>query len=132
MNTAKSEAGTGTLRVPSSFILHPSSFALYPWESIADVEREQAEAEIFADGEFRQWLEALLVDMELEIELGPVHNQPQQDLTAGMGELEFMAYTLGQLSNGDQPPTVAWSDEALAAIEDEPIGADFCRQPWLY
>lgn len=109
-----------------------AALAIYPWQDIDVAVREQAEAEILADAEFQQWFDGLWAGMEQAIELGPVHDQPQPDPTAGMGELEFMAYTLSCLRSGEQQPAVVWSDATLAEIEDEPIGADFCRQPWMY
>lgn len=95
---------------------------LYPWEEVDGVVRELAEAEILLDAEYQSWLDEILAEME----------QPQPDPTAGMGELQFMAYTLSRLRSGGQQPAVVWSDAVLAEIEDEVIGADFCRQPWMY
>lgn len=66
--------------------------ALYPWETVETVNREQIEAEIQTDAEFQQWLDELYA----LIELGPLYDQPQPapaDPTAGMSELEFMEYT---------------------------------------
>ena len=49
-----------------------------------------------------------------------------------LDELEFMAATLTTLRLGLVKP-VAWMDAAtLEELEDEPIGADFCAQPYLY
>lgn len=53
-------------------------------------------------------------------------------VTENMGELEFMEYTFQQLHSGDQKPTVTFSEEALAVMEDEQIGEEFGRQPFLY
>ncbi len=53
-------------------------------------------------------------------------------VTENMGELDFMEYTFQQLHSGDQKPTVTFSAEALAAMEDEQIGEEFARQPFLY
>ena len=49
-----------------------------------------------------------------------------------MSEWEFVEYTLQQLAAGERQATVLLSDEALAAIEDEAIGEDFSRSPFLY
>lgn len=106
--------------------------ALYPWQEVDGVVRELAEAEILLDAEYQAWLDEFFADMEQAIELGPVRDQPQPDPTASMGELEFMEYTLSRLRSGEQQPAVVWSDAVLAEIEDEVIGADFCRQPWMY
>jgi len=51
---------------------------------------------------------------------------------AQMSELEFMEYAHQQLCAGTVRPTVHLTDVALAETEDEHIGADFCRQPYLY
>lgn len=48
----------------------------YPWETVADVEREQAEAEILTDVEFVQWLDEVYAEPDVE----------------AMTELEFLAY----------------------------------------
>lgn len=53
-------------------------------------------------------------------------------VTDNMSELEFMEYTLQQLSNGKHEPSVRFSAEALAEMEDEPIGEEFSRHPFLY
>lgn len=53
-------------------------------------------------------------------------------VTDNMSELDFMEYTLQQLKHGEHEPLVKFSEEALAAIEDEPIGEEFSRQPFLY
>lgn len=53
-------------------------------------------------------------------------------VTENMGELDFMEHTFQQLQSGVQKPTVTFSAEALAVIEDEQIGEEFGRQPFLY
>jgi hypothetical protein len=53
-------------------------------------------------------------------------------LTENMNELEFMEHTFQQLQNGAHEPFVSFSEEALTAMEDEPIGEEFARQPFLY
>jgi len=53
-------------------------------------------------------------------------------VTEAMSELDFMEYTFQQLQSGDQKPAVTFSAETLAAMEDEQIGEEFARQPFLY
>ncbi|MEZ4730936.1 MAG: hypothetical protein R3E79_27765 [Caldilineaceae bacterium] len=53
-------------------------------------------------------------------------------ITDNMSELEFMEYTMQQLSNGVAEPSVRFSPEDLAAMEEEQIGEDFARHPFLY
>lgn len=62
----------------------------------------------------------------------PAENAETVVVTEHMSELDFMEYTFQQLQNGDQKPTVTFSAEALAVMEDEPIGEEFARQPFLY
>lgn len=62
----------------------------------------------------------------------PAENAETVVVTENMGELDFMEYTFQQLQNGDQKPTVTFNAEALAAMEDEQIGEEFARQPFLY
>lgn len=72
------------------------TIALYPWETVETVTREQVEAEILADAEFQQWLDDVMAD------------------PADMGELEFMAYMADQLEASivapvlDSPRTGGW------------------------
>lgn len=49
-----------------------------------------------------------------------------------MSEIEFLEYTYRHLRTGTVSPTVHLTDAALCAMEDEHIGADFCRRPYLY
>jgi hypothetical protein len=49
-----------------------------------------------------------------------------------MSEWEFVEYTLQQLAVGEQHVTAPFSDEALAAMEEERIGEEFARYPFLY
>ena len=49
-----------------------------------------------------------------------------------MNELEFMDYTLEQLRQDNLPSLVSISEQALDAMEEERIGEDFSRQPFLY
>jgi hypothetical protein len=51
---------------------------------------------------------------------------------ASMSEWEFVAYTLQQQATGTEQPTVSLSAEALAAIEEEQIGEELSRYPFLY
>jgi hypothetical protein len=53
-------------------------------------------------------------------------------VTDNMSELEFMEYTLQQLTNGEHEPVVKLNEEALEAMEDERIGEEFSRRPFLY
>lgn len=52
--------------------------------------------------------------------------------TDTMSELEFMEYTLQQIDNGKHAKVVNLTQETLAAMEEEPIGESFSRQPFLY
>lgn len=52
--------------------------------------------------------------------------------TDAMSEWEFVEYTLQQMAAGEQQATIPFSDEELAAIEEEVIGAEFSRYPFLY
>lgn len=51
---------------------------------------------------------------------------------AAMSEADFLAFTLQHLRTGDRAPDVHLSDAALAALEDEQIGEEFSRMPFLY
>jgi hypothetical protein len=51
---------------------------------------------------------------------------------ARMSEWEFVAYTLQQQATGAEQPTVSLSAEAVAAIEEEQIGEELSRYPFLY
>jgi|GEM_PF-1719798 len=53
-------------------------------------------------------------------------------VTANMSEAEFMDYTLTQMRQGNGASVGQYSGEALAAIEEEQIGEDFARHPFLY
>lgn len=53
-------------------------------------------------------------------------------VTDNMSELEFMEYTLQQLNNGKREPALRFSAETLAEMEDEAIGEEFSRHPFLY
>lgn len=53
-------------------------------------------------------------------------------VTDSMSELEFMEYTLQQVSNGTHESLVRFSAEELAAMEEERIGEEFSRHPFLY
>lgn len=53
-------------------------------------------------------------------------------VTDNMSELEFMEYTVQQLSNGACEPSVRLRADDLEAMEEEHIGEDFARHPFLY
>lgn len=91
-----------------------------PWETIDEVNRQQIEEEILSDAEYGDWLDGLFADDE------------QTDPTASMGELEFLDYAVTALATGRAPKTLSFTDEMLSDFESEHIGADFCRQPYLY
>ncbi len=52
--------------------------------------------------------------------------------TAMMGELAFMEYILEQLLTGERRAEVRFTEEEREAIEEEQIGEDFLRHPFLY
>ncbi|MCB0064027.1 MAG: hypothetical protein KDE19_18015 [Caldilineaceae bacterium] len=52
--------------------------------------------------------------------------------TDAMSEWEFVEYTLQQLATSAQETTVQFSEEALATMEEEAIGEEFSRYPFLY
>ena len=43
-----------------------------------------------------------------------------------------MDAVLAQLRTGARPPLVRFTQEDLEALEEEPIGEDFSRSPFLY
>lgn len=49
-----------------------------------------------------------------------------------MSESEFMEYTLEQLRQGKVQAFSSFTAEEAEQMEDEPIGEDFSRQPFLY
>jgi hypothetical protein len=53
-------------------------------------------------------------------------------VTDHMSEVEFMDYTLHQMRQSNGVAVGQYSGAALAAIEEEPIGEDFARRPFLY
>ncbi|MCX6043863.1 MAG: hypothetical protein NT075_02025 [Chloroflexi bacterium] len=53
-------------------------------------------------------------------------------VTAQMNELEFMDYTLGQLRQENVASLGSISEQALDEIEEERIGEEFSRTPFLY
>ncbi|CAN5830659.1 hypothetical protein BH10CHL1_BH10CHL1_17750 [soil metagenome] len=53
-------------------------------------------------------------------------------VTANMNELEFMDYTLGQLRQDNAPSLGNISEQGLDEIEEERIGEEFSRAPFLY
>jgi hypothetical protein len=53
-------------------------------------------------------------------------------VTDGMNEIEFMDYMLNRIEAGEIEPFARLSEEELQAMEDERIGEDFSRYPFLY
>ena len=53
-------------------------------------------------------------------------------VTDNMSEAEFMDFTLTQLRHGNGVAVSQYNGEALAAMEEEQIGEDFARRPFLY
>lgn len=51
---------------------------------------------------------------------------------AVMGEGEYMDYVLERLRSGKAQPYAKLTDDDLETIEEEHIGAEFCRCPFLY
>lgn len=49
-----------------------------------------------------------------------------------MGELAFMEYILEQLLTGRRQPLIRFTEEEREAIEEERIGEDVSRYPFLY
>jgi hypothetical protein len=52
--------------------------------------------------------------------------------TNDMNEIEFMDYMLNRIEAGEIEPFARLSEEELQAMEDERIGEDFSRYPFLY
>jgi hypothetical protein len=52
--------------------------------------------------------------------------------TNDMNEIEFMDYMLNRIEAGEIEPFALLSEEELQAMEDERIGEDFSRYPFLY
>ncbi len=73
--------------------------AMYPWQTVEDVEREQAEAEILADAEFQEWLDEVYAEPDLET----------------MGELEFLAFVADQLEAQNVEKTLMLAEQTLRA-----------------
>lgn len=71
---------------------------MYPWQTVEDVEREQAEAEILADAEFQQWLN--------EVYAVPVEE---------MGELEFLTYAADQAEAQNAEKVLMFAEQTLRA-----------------
>lgn len=72
------------------------TIALYPWETVEDVTREQIEAEILTDAEFQQWLD--------EIMAVPVET---------MTELEYMTMIADQLEAQPGAEMLIFAEETL-------------------
>lgn len=73
-----------------------TTLALYPWETVEDVAREQIEAEILSDAEFQQWLDEV---MAVSVEI--------------MTELEFMTMMADQLQAQIYPEMLIFAEETL-------------------
>lgn len=91
-------------------------------------------------GEFMSYAQEYLRNREEAVvtQAKPLNGVSKPDVhkttvvTADMDELEFMAYTLDQLRQGNPPTSVKLTAEALEALEEEKIGEDFSCQPFLY
>lgn len=75
-----------------------TTLALFPWEDIDMVVRAQAEAEIWSDAEYQQWLDELLADD-----------------VATMSEAEYMTYLADQLEAQPAAETLSFAEETLRA-----------------
>lgn len=85
---------------------------MYPWQTVEDVEREQAEAEILADAEFQQWLDEVMADSGwLEADGQQPTAISQQP--ASMGELEFLAYAADQAEAQPAEKMLSFAEETL-------------------
>jgi hypothetical protein len=59
--------------------------------------------------------------------------EPQTTVAVdSLSEGEFMDYVLNELCTGKRQPYAKLTDADLEAIEEEPIGEDFSRYPFLY
>lgn len=72
---------------------------MYPWQTVEDVEREQAEAEILADAEFQEWLDEVYAEPDIE----------------AMTELEFLAYAADQAEAQNVEKTLMFAEQTLRA-----------------
>ena len=54
------------------------------------------------------------------------------ETTGVTGELAFMEYILAQLLADERQPAITFTEEEREAIEEERIGEDFLRYPFLY
>ncbi len=88
--------------------------ALYPWETVEAVEREQIEAEILADTEFQQWLDELWAD-SCWLEAASQQPTDSSQQLSGMSELEFMEYTFQQLTAQISEKMPSFADVMLRA-----------------
>lgn len=73
------------------------TMVMYPWQTIEDVERERAEAEILADAEFAQWLDE-------------VYAEPDP---ATMTELEFLAFAADQAEAQNVEKMLMFTEQTL-------------------
>lgn len=65
----------------------------------------------------------------------PAANQASIKTTVlgeGMSEIDFMNHMLDQVEAGTRLPTVRFSEDELQALDEEAIGEDFARHPFLY
>lgn len=65
----------------------------------------------------------------------PTANQTSIKTTVlgeGMSEIDFMNHMLDQVEAGTRLPTVRFSEDELQALDEEAIGEDFARHPFLY
>lgn len=54
------------------------------------------------------------------------------EMTTAVSEFAFLEHILERLLTGQHHPGIRFTEEELAAIEEEPIGEDFLRHPFLY
>jgi hypothetical protein len=67
------------------------------------------------------------------VRLPPLKNLAGESMiTEGIGEIAFMAYILEQLLTSERQPTLTFTAEEHEAMQEEHIGADFLRHPFLY
>ena len=87
---------------------------MYPWQTVEDVEREQAEAEILADVEFAQWLDEVWADSGWLEADGQQPTANSQQL-AGMTELEFLAHAADRAEAQNVEKTLMFAEQTLRA-----------------
>lgn len=103
--------------------------ALFPWEDVASVVAE-AEA-ILSEKDAKP-------DYGLEVDVLPWEVATEADETSAWlasdepDELALMAADLDALRLGLVKPLAYLDTETLEAIEDEPVGVEFCTRPYLF